>query len=57
MRVKRLSSIRDGLHTVLIVDGRVTYIRGRRNTKGAYVVIRRRKYYETQLPIGEEVEL
>lgn len=57
MKVKRLSSIHDGLHTALLMDGKVIYLKGYSNTLGAYVVIKRRKYYEKDLPIGEEVTI
>lgn len=57
MKVKRLSSIHDGLHTALLIDGKVIYLKGYSNTIGAYVVIKRRKYYEKDLPIGEEVTI
>lgn len=56
-KIKRLSSIKDGLHTALIIDGKVNYLLGKENTKGRYIVHKRRKYYEYQLPIGEEVIL
>ena len=57
MRVKRLSSIGSGLYTTVIVDGSVRYLKGRENTKGRYLFFKKRKYYEDQLPIGEEVEI
>ena len=52
VKIKRLSSIKDGLHTALIIDGKVTYLLGKENTKGRYIVHKRRKYYESELPIG-----
>ena len=52
VKIKRLSSIKDGLHTALIIDGKVTYLLGKENTKGRYIVHQRRKYYESELPIG-----
>ena len=55
MKITRLSNIVSGYPAALLIDGKVTYLKGKKNTVGAYVVIRRHKYYESQLPIGEEV--
>ena len=57
VKVVRISSIIDGYPTLLTVNGKRTYIQGRENGKGLYVVIRKRRCYEDQIPIGEEVTL
>lgn len=57
MKIERLSTMIEGGYCALMIDGSSCHKEVKRGAKGLYIRINHGTYYESDLPLGEEVEI
>lgn len=57
VKIKRLSSMIAGAYCTLEIDGKIVTRKARASERGAYIVNKSIRFYEDELPLGEEVYL
>ena len=57
VKIKRLSSMIAGAYCTLEIDGKIVNRKARTSERGVYIVNKSIRFYEDELPLGEEVYL
>ena len=57
MKIERLSTMIEGKSCALLIDGSSYHKEVKRGERGLYIRLNHNTYYESDLPLGEEVEI
>ena len=57
LKIKRLSSMIAGAYCALEINDRVVNRKAKKGEQGLYIVDKGIRFYESELPLGEEVYL